>query len=58
MLVQYLSFDPEFLVKILSNTSEEGISKIQNSISLKAFNEIITNIPPEHAKVIKEKFTG
>jgi hypothetical protein len=45
-------------VKILSNTSEDGISKIQSSLSLKVFNEIITNIPPEHAQKIKEKFSG
>jgi hypothetical protein len=57
-VVKYLSFDPEFLVKIISNTSEDGISKIQNSLSLKSFNEIITNIPPEHAQKIKEKFSG
>ena len=57
-VVKYLSFDPEFLVKIISNTSEDGIIKIQNSLSLKSFNEIITNIPPEHAQKIKEKFSG
>ena len=57
MVIKYLSYDPKFLGEILANTPEDGISKIQNSVSLKTFNEIIVNIPDEQAQLILDKFS-
>jgi Mg/Co/Ni transporter MgtE len=44
---QYLSTDPVNLQKILSSTSDEGIEKIQNSLSLQTFTKILQSIPEE-----------
>src|SRR5215208_2400070 len=57
LVIKYLSYDPKFLGKILVNTPEDGIIKFQNSISLKTFNEIIANMPPEQVQLIKDKFS-
>jgi hypothetical protein len=57
LVIKYLSYDPKFLGKILVNTPEDGISKFQNSISLKTFNEIIAGMPPEQVQLIKDKFS-
>jgi len=57
LVIKYLSYDPKFLGKILANTPEDGISKFQNSISLKTFNEIVANMPPDQVQLIKDKFS-
>jgi len=57
LVIKYLSYEPKFLGKILVNTPEDVISKFQNSISLKTFNEIIANMPPEQVQLIKDKLS-
>ena len=57
LVIKYLSYEPKFLGKILVNTPEDGISKFQNSISLKTFNQIIANMPPEQVQLIKDKLS-
>ncbi|HEX7143396.1 MAG TPA: hypothetical protein VF222_13050, partial [Nitrososphaeraceae archaeon] len=57
LVIKYLSYEPKFLGKILVNTPEDGISKFQNSLSVKTLNEIIANMPSEQVQLIKDKFS-
>ena len=57
LTLQYLTNDPINLQKVLSFTSDDGIKKIQDSLSLQTFNKILQSIPEEERSKIMDKLS-
>ncbi|MFB5600823.1 MAG: hypothetical protein ACE5SW_11435, partial [Nitrososphaeraceae archaeon] len=57
LVFQYLSNDAVNLQKILEFTSDDGIEKLQNSLSFQTFNKILQSLPQEEQLKIINKLS-